>query len=206
MKLYRSCTFILKIFIVSLSFIAVGSTCEVTTQDPKKPKVEVTLYFVPEKLACRPDGYANGLARGSRCKEWKIDKFLAEAKKMDLEPLLSKIPPSQIKLDWLFSRISNYSKSCSKEDKNEYCLDADDRSSIVMIFHVHMNPEGSKISLFRLRSDKSNIPGEQTMQPYILQAGGRWLTHQRADVFLPSKYFNWCLKINNWNWSLDSKR
>jgi hypothetical protein len=207
MKPNLCCITIFAVFIILLFSVALAYTCEEKEGVGKKPEVTVTLYYVPEKFACRHTGYANGLAQGSPCKKWTIEEFLAKAERDDHMPVFSKVPPSEIKLERLFGRISNYSKSCSKEDLEEYCMNVDDRRSIVMIFTVHIdNPEGLQISLRRLPSARSKIPGQQkTKRPYTLQAGGRWLTHQRADVFLPSKFFSWCLAIGDWRWVLGSK-
>lgn len=158
---------------------------------PEKPKVTVTVFLVDELMACRPSGYANDDDRTghSRCDPLSFEDLDAW-EELGYEPILRGMPPEKVSLGRLIDAIDDYRKVCGP---NHPCLTASERKAIVLALELEGGDEVSpQIHLARVPPPDSKIPAYETGGR--LSPQGRWITHQRADVFLPAYNVRWVLR------------
>nr|VFK59023.1 MAG: hypothetical protein BECKTUN1418D_GA0071000_10944 [Candidatus Kentron sp. TUN] len=147
-----------------------------------KPEVKVTVYLTEETKAC-------GKGRGYDDKPCKKLEF----GNLDHlgEPIFSQIPPPLIDLKSLYERIADYHERCSIDYP---CIEADQRLSVVLVFEFGFeNPDGIKVLLIRKVPDDLKEYFDEHRSESILESGGRWINHQRADVFFPGYEVKWKL-------------
>lgn len=171
------------------------------------------MYLVKETTVC-PGGYRSYRDKddsGKRCGEpIKYDQ-LKELSYLGVS-LAKSVPPEKIPLDEISKRLSEYSRyDCPLEDP---CEDPNKRWSIVLAFEFQMkDPKGETVTLQRIVPEsiiedyfkefpqqKVNVKVEDT-----LDFGGRWLHHQRADLFLPGHKVEWRLTAGSYCWKFGTK-
>ena len=170
-----------------------------------RPDVVVSMYFVGEKVACPPDGYpdADEESTRSRCPTWTFSD-LADLSRQ-ATPVQQSIPPEQLQLGQaLLDSIEAFSDDCTIAVP---CADEPDRRySIVLAFEVNdlRDFRGQEIAIRRLLPDRSRLPKYSASGE--LSQRGRWINHQRADIFLPSYSVRWELQIGEWRWNLGTEQ
>ena len=169
-----------------------------------KPDVLVTVIFAKETEACAPNGYASNYDyqdMQKKCDPLYFDKL------SELGITIGhKLPPDEIPLKKLFRLVNWYSEKCTLDSP---CKDADERYSIILGFEFQMpSAKGIEVSLKRTIPGelKTFFIGDQKEGDYsakgILDEGGRWINHQRADLFLPGYGVEWELKAGEYSWKM----
>ena len=168
----------------------------------ERPDVLVSMYLVSETDACRPNGYSRpDDETPGRCQPLTFDD-LDTLVRQDPDALVQhRIPPEKLRLgEKLLDSIDAYTDDCPLHHP---CLDSNRRYAIILAFEVNaLGPVDCKI--------RRNPPTQSPIPPYSmtdkLSARGRWITHQRADVFLPAYRVRWLLEIGQWSWDLGTVR
>lgn len=167
-------------------------------EEETKPKVSIQIYIVPEKEACKPNGYPSyksGLS--SNCIQLNM-KDIEEWDDFEYTQVIRGIPPSEISLgNSLFNILDAYQGS-SKSNPSI-------RKSIVLIFDwgKHQNVF---VSLNRKIIGKSNIGIRERNWSRFLKNERRWIHHERADAFLPANNIKWTLKSGEFTWKFKTRR
>lgn len=173
------------------------------TQDPR-PNVVVSMYFVGEKLVCPPDGY-DGSGETSECPELTFEWLESMVSRGIAKPVQRNIPPAQIRLGKsLFDSVEAFSEDCTIEAP---CADQPDRRyAIILAFEVSdaRRSAGKRIEVERVPPRDSRF--EEYSASGRLSERGRWLNHQRADVFLPSYDVRWVLQLGDWTWNFGTQQ
>ena len=171
-----------------------------------RPNVFVSMYFVGERVACPPDGYDES-GRGTRtCRRQLTFDALEELTEQGIAtPVQQSIPPEQLRLGAsLLDSIEAFSDDCTIDTP---CTEQPERRySIVLAFEVDgvQDFDGHEIEIRRV------LPGTSQFNEYTssgnLSEQGRWINHQRADIFLPSYGVRWELQLDEWTWNLGTER
>lgn len=170
----------------------------------ERPEVLVSLYFASELDACRPNGYRDPNDETPQsCEILTFDDLERLVTQGLAEPVQQSIPPEQVSLgDDLLNSIDVYRNDCPLSDP---CMDSSRRYSVILTFEVDAeNLLDSEIEILRNPPPNSRVP------PYSkngeLSSQGRWINHQRADVFAPGYRVRWLLRIDEWTWDLGTVR
>lgn len=164
----------------------------------EKPLVVVTVIFAKETVVCAPNGYASNdenQDKNRQCNPLYYDK---------LEELgitvAHELPPEKIPLQDLFRLVDWYSERCTLELP---CKDPEERYAIVLAFEFQMQQtKGVEVSLRRKLPDDIDPGVGEYAASGILDEGGHWINHQRADLFLPGYGVEWILTAGEHSWSL----
>lgn len=170
----------------------------------EKPPVLVTVIFAKETVVCAPNGYASNYEyqdKKRQCNPLYYDK---------LEELgitvAHQLPPEKIPLNNLFRLVDWYSEKCTLELP---CKDPEERYAIVLAFEFQMQQaKGVRVSLNRRVPEdiKPHFGEDPGVGEYaasgILDEGGHWINHQRADLFLPGYGVEWILTAGEHSWAL----
>lgn len=169
-----------------------------------KPPVLVTVIFAKETVVCAPDGYASNYENQDKerqCNPLYYDKITELG-----ITVAHQLPPEKIPLKELFRLVDWYTEKCSLK---EPCKDPADRYAIVLGFEFQMaGTKGINVSLKRqVPTDIQSYFGEDpNVGGYtakgILDQGGHWINHQRADLFLPGYGVEWILTAGDYSWQL----
>ena len=200
-QLLRNSERILFVMVFGLLTLFVSGKCY---SQSEKPEVSVTIIFAKETEACAPNGYASNYdypSRQKKCNPLYFDKL----SELGIT-VAHQLPPDKIPLQKLFRLINWYSERCTLK---EPCKDADDRYSIILAFDFKMSDtKGIEVSLERRIPEelKQDFDGDPNHGEYlaggILDEGGHWINHQRADLFLPGYGVEWVLKAGEYSWKL----
>ena len=170
----------------------------------EKPEVLVSMYFASELDACRPDGYPERDDETPRsCAVLTFDDLDKMVSQGLAEAVQQSIPPEQLRLgDDLIDSIDSFVDDCPEDAP---CLDSSRRYAMILTFKVDLeSTSNDEISISRTH------PTDSRFNPYSiggkLSASGRWLNHQRADVFAPGYRVRWLLRIDEWTWDLGTAR
>ncbi len=188
-------TFIALVFLLALFSLFNAEECYAQTE---KPLVLVTVIFAKETIVCAPNGYANldeNQDNKRQCNPLYYDKLVELG-----ETVAHELPPEEIPLKELFQKIDWYSETCTLELP---CKDPEERYAIVLAFEFQMQQtKGVEVSLKR-KLPKNIDPGVgEYAASGILDEGGHWINHQRADLFLPGYGVEWILNAGEHSWSL----
>jgi len=174
----------------------------------EKPQVLVSVYLTEEKKACAPNGYPDKLrARENACEPLIYEKL--ESYEFG-KPIYTRVPPECLPLGELAERIKEATQDCPIE---KYCKDPEMRKAIVLVFYFPTeNPKGHELSL--IREIPSRLEKYFEMDPLkgkyvakgILDQGGHWINHQRADLFLPDYGVKWILKVDQHIYKIGTKK
>ena len=169
-----------------------------------KPTIVVSMYFVSEKVACPPNGYDESGGQTLACRQLTFEDLEQMTSQRIARRVQQSIPPEQLRL----GRSLMYSLEAFSEDCpiNTPCTDQPERRySIVLAFEVKgaQDFDGYEITIRRIPPSDSRFEGYS--RSGILSDRGRWINHQRADVFLPSNGVRWVLQLGEWNWNLGTE-
>ena len=165
----------------------------------ERPEVRVSLYFVGEAEACRPAGYPSGMETSVPCEPLTFQDLEAMVRRTEVTRVQHRIPPEQLRLgEELLDSIDAYREDCPLASP---CLQPNRRYAVILAFEVDVpDPVDFEIAIRR------KPPPGSRVKPYsatgALSARGRWINHQRADVFLPAYGVRWQLDIGSWSWDL----
>lgn len=158
----------------------------------------VTMLYVPETEACRPDGYQSySSTRPSNCIKLSIEDInnWIEDGRQKIE---FGIPPSEISLGQDFIELLDSYESFSKDD-------ASTRRSMVLVFDWQ-EPQNLSISLKRKNPNISNNGIIDMEWHGTLNNERRWIHHERADAYLPANNIKWTLTAGEQVWSFKTRR
>ena len=199
--LLRNSELILFVMVFGLLTLFVSGKCY---SQSGKPEVLVTIIFAKETEACAPNGYASNYeyqGRQKQCNPLYYDKL----NELGIT-VAHQLPPDKFPLKELFRLVNWYSERCTLK---EPCKDPDDRYAIILAFDFNMSDtKGIEVSLERripegLKQDFDADPNHgEYFAGGILDEGGHWINHQRADLFLPGYGVEWVLKANEYSWKL----
>lgn len=165
----------------------------------ERPEVLVSLYFVGEVEACRPAGYPSGMETSVRCEPLTFEDLEAMVRRPEVTRVQHGIPPEQLRLgEELLDSIDAYRDDCPL---TRPCSHPSRRYVVILAFEVDVSdPVDYEITIRR------EPPRGSRVEPYsatgALSGRGRWINHQRADVFLPAYGVRWRLDIGSWSWDL----
>ena len=178
-----------------------GATSVHSGEQVQRPNVRVSMYLADEQDACRPDGYESlGNETQDSCKELTLDDIDTLVRRdRAVVTVQHNIPPENLSLgNDLKRRLDAYTAQCSLLKP---CHIPSDRRAIILTFTVDVaQPEQYQISMRRIPPD--NFPHLEHSSSGALSEKGRWINHQRADIFLPSYGVRWLLEIGLWSWDL----
>jgi hypothetical protein len=199
--LLRNKKLVLSFILVGVFTLFVGGECY---SQNERPEVLVTVIFAKETEACAPGGYTSNYDyqnQKKKCTALYYDKL----SELGIT-VAHKLPPDEIPLKVLFRLVNWYSDKCTLK---EPCKEPDDRYSIILAFEFQMkDKKGMEVSLERRIPEylKSDFDGDPNHGKYtargILDEGGHWINHQRADLFLPGYGVEWVLKAGEYSWTL----
>jgi len=199
--LLRNPKFILFVTLFGLLTLFFGEECH---SQNEKPDVLVTVIFAKETEACAPNGYASNYDyqdKPKKCNPLYFDKL----SELGIT-VAHRLPPDKIPLKELFQLVNWYSDKCTLENP---CKEPDDRYSIILGFEFQMHKaKGIEVTLERkIPGDlKSHFKEDPNVGEYsaggILDEGGHWINHQRADLFLPGYGVEWVLKAGEYSWTM----
>ena len=179
-------------------------SAEESYSQTEKPPVLVTVIFAKETVVCAPDGYASNYENQDnrrQCNPLFYDKLTELG-----ITVAHQLPPEKIPLKELFRLVDWYTEKCPLK---EPCKDPADRYAIVLAFEFQMaGTKGINVSLKRqVPPDIQSYFGEDpNVGGYtakgILDQGGHWINHQRADLFLPGYGVEWILTAGDYSWQL----
>jgi hypothetical protein len=183
-----------------LAFFSLLSAAKCYSQT-EKPPVLVTVIFAEETIVCAPNGYTN-LDENQDNKRQCNPLYYDQLDKLEElgKTVADSVPPEEIALQELFQLINWYSERCTLKLP---CKDPKERYAIVLAFEFQMQQtKGVKVSL-RRKALEGNYPGVgEYAASGILDEGGHWINHQRADLFLPGYGVEWILTAGEHSWSL----
>ena len=166
----------------------------------EKPDVRVSLYFVREAEACRPDGYPDvGMETSVPCEPLTFGDLETMVRRNEVTRVQHGIPPEALRLgEELLDSVDAYREDCPLTSP---CLEPKRRYAVILEFEVDVpDPVDYRIAIHR-----KPPPGSRVL-PYsatgALSERGRWINHQRADVFLPGYGVRWELDVGSWSWDL----
>ncbi|MCY4507806.1 MAG: hypothetical protein OXG35_12735 [Acidobacteria bacterium] len=158
------------------------------------------MYFVAEAEACRPDGYPDpNQEMAVRCEPLTFQDLETMIRRNEGTRVQHGIPPEELRLgNALLDSIDAYREACPLASP---CLKSKQRYAVILAFEVDVpDPEGYEIAIRR------EPPRGSPVDPYsatgTLSGRGRWINHQRADVFLPAYGVRWRLNVGSWGWDL----
>ena len=161
--------------------------------------VDITLLVVPEKEACKPNGYASYMSgTSSKCQQVTIDD-VDLWKAYEFVHIERNVPPGKISLgDTLFKLLAAYRTTL------EYS--ASERKSIVTVFDWG-SPQTAEIKFTRKIFRGQDAPPfpDRTWEGK-LENERRWIHHQRADAFLPAYKVLWIIEKGEDKWILKTSR
>jgi hypothetical protein len=160
----------------------------------QSPSVTIKFFFVKETRACRPGGYPlyDEASEQRSCAKWTADEVQHWTSG---QHLVHQAPPGDVSLDELYDSIDAYQEKCSL---GAPCGDPARRRAVVLLF-VWDNLGDTSVSLRRF-GDGEHIAGGYWSG--TVEAGGRWVNHQRADYFFPGYGVHWVLKAGGHEWNL----
>jgi hypothetical protein len=164
----------------------------------EKPHVVVTVIFAKETIVCAPNGYASNDENQDnkrQCNPLYYDKL----DELGIT-VAHELPPTEIPLQELFQLVDMYSEKCTLELP---CKDPEERYAIVLAFKFQMQQTtGVEVSLKRKLPDEIDPGVGEYDASGILDEGGHWINHQRADLFLPGYGVEWILTAGEHSWAL----
>jgi hypothetical protein len=177
---------------VTISLFLKPPLCWSQANEPTIPKISLTIFLVPEKEACKPDGFkAYDGDKSTNCAPltmkdidgWREAGFFYET---------ITIPPDEISLtNRMFDFLYTYSREIPK-DKPE-------RRRAAVFFFEWETPQKSRVSLERQVDPKYiNIPAMEwsgSLNNEIF-----WIHQERADALFPAYNIKWILKAGNNTW------
>ena len=190
-------------FNVRLFCLVVGMSHSllIKAQEPNDPKVLVSMYVAEERLVC-PSGYGN---KERPCPKISYDQVREWEDMNQIHGIHNPVPPRAIPLLQIKAAIQSYAELCPR---TKPCDNADDRKSVLMVFHVDL-PSGTEVAIERKPDNMDVIPPYGPSQGTLGDCG-RWITHGRADAFLPSHGVRWHFNVTDpssnrmWNWTLQT--
>lgn len=192
-------------FIAAVSLVLIVAHCVSTNmtmaqERRTKPTVRVSMYYAAETDVCRPDGYSDSSNDAkSKCERLDFDRLEVMRRDGVAVSVQNQIPPEELRLGSdLLDSIDAFTDECSPTNP---CSNPSRRYSLILAFDVDIaSPETYAITIHR------TPPEESPFDPYSnagqLSPAGRWINHQRADVFLPSNRVRWQIEIGDWSWNL----
>ena len=165
---------------------------------PLDAVLTVTMLYVPEIEACKPDGYQSYSSNEpSNCIKLAIkdidDWIDRGCRKIDFT-----IPPSEISLGEEFLELLDSYENFSKDDPVR-------RRSIVLMFDWK-EPQNLSISLKRENLSETDKGVRNMLWRGSLSNERRWIHHERADSFLPANNIKWTLIAGENKWIFKTKR
>lgn len=191
-----SINWLLRCSILFYLIIIFSSLVFADNNDSDNPKISVTILVVPEKEACKPNGYQryeSGLP--SKCEKLLIKDIEKWQDRINFS--VKKIPPSKISLgSRLFGILDAY--------RTTWTDDPEKRKAVVLVFDWG---EAQNISL-ELERDVlfDNVPIKDLKWSGKLAGEQRWIHHERADAFLPAYGIKWTLNAGGYTWILKTER
>ena len=179
-------------------FLALSTIPVALSAQTERPDVLVSMYLVSETDACRPYGYQRpDDETPTRCTPLTFDELDTMVRQDTAALVQHKIPPEKLRLgEELLDSIDAFRDDCPLDSP---CSEPDRRYAIILAFEAAVSgPVDCRIH--RKPPTKSLIPAYSITGN--LSVRGRWITHQRADVFLPAYNVRWLLEIGEWNWNL----
>lgn len=184
---------------------AVAFTCFCITPWPlsaqiERPVMSVSMYFVSEAQACRPEGYPDPNTETlARCEPLTFQNLETMVRRNQAKRVERTIPPEELRLgDELLGSIDAYRRECPL---TRPCRNRTRRYALILAFDVDVeNPSDYEITIRRKPPTGSRV--ERYSARGTLSGRGRWVNHQRADVFLPSYGVRWRLDVGSWSWDL----
>jgi hypothetical protein len=169
-----------------------------------KPPVLVTVIFAKETVVCAPNGYASNYENQNQKRQCN-PLYYEKLEELGIT-VAHQLPPEKIPLKDLFRLVDWYSEKCTLELP---CKDPEERFAIVLAFEFQMQPtKGVAVSLKRRVPEdiKSHFGEDPDVGEYaaygVLDEGGHWINHQRADLFLPGYGVEWILTAGQHSWAL----
>jgi hypothetical protein len=171
-------------------------------------QVEVTIFIVPEKEACKTDGFPkySGDKKDKKeetkgCQPLKLDD-IAKWKKEGRSFITSKVAPSKRPV----SEISLGSRLMGILDIYPVTPPSDpkDRRAAVFVFSW-ANPQNTGVTLKReINSSTIKIPtGDWSDE---LKNQKHWIHQERADALHPANNIKWTLKAGKNEWSFKTTK
>lgn len=164
------------------------------------PAIDISLIVVPEKQACKPDGYA-AYASGERsdCSPLTIDEIENWKILSDYIYIERDIPPIELSLGNRLFRLLDAYRTASKKT-------SDDRKSIVIIFDWK-SPQTADVKFTRKLINRADeLPFPEMQWEGRLERERRWIHHERADAFLPAHKVVWILESGGHKWVIKTAR
>ena len=196
------------VLMLSSILVALLFTIDSADAQQDEDKVEVSVYLTEEKKACWPDGYPNKPRDRERACQRPIIYEKLDSYGFG-KPIYTSVPPECLPLGDLVEQIKQVTQECPIE---KYCTDPALRKAIVLVFHFQMdNLVGREVKFIR------NIPQDLEqhfeLDPYkgtliaegILDQGGHWINHQRADLFLPEYGVEWTLDVGGKEYEIGTR-
>ncbi len=178
------------VLLIPLFILTLGGQGFSKKAPPGHPKVEMTIFLVPEREACKPSGYRTLEDETTNCQPLALDD-IEKWKKLGVISQTIKIPPGEISLNNLiFGILDLYERDRKKTP--------DQRLAAVFLFKWE-TPQKSAVSLERIVGPKyANIPAGNWSG--LLNNETFWIHQERADALLPAYNINWILKVENNIW------
>jgi hypothetical protein len=181
-----------RFFLKNLAFGIVMSMILSISPVANAQELTISAYFMSEQDACGRQGY--GGVRS--CRRLSVPDITNRNSYV----LASKVPPGkEIKLGRLsrvlkryYERTCNFAVPCTAK--------LSDKKSLVLLFEW-ATPQNGEVKFERFSSENVREYGSS----HKLRNRSRWINHQRAEVFVPKKKFNWRLSLNGSSWNFVTK-
>lgn len=194
-----------------LSILIINTVSYSQDKESSQPHMKMTLMFLPEQVACNPDGYN----KNQDCKELTADDIDRWIRNTTYHSEEKGIPPGNIKLsnvliDLLGDYFDDYKGNRPSPDLGR---------SIIMIFELDNIPRPATLRLIRSTDpfekidfecvkgdERGNSEVEWDTCDYNLKTDSRWIQHNGAHYFLPLQNKVWMFFVDNepiWHISTD---
>ena len=166
----------------------------------EQPRVTMTIFFVPETVACRGSSYPGP------CEPWKYSQ-IEELRKGRIGKVIGRktnVLPGEVTLGAeILNRVSRYSQVTPAERSLK------DRRAILILFDwnrtLGTQNKPASVSLTR-ESPSDNVPPAKQVIRGSLRGYQTWIYHERADSFLPEYQVKWTLKVDKYDpWIIQTR-
>lgn len=165
----------------------------------EKPVIDISLIVVPERQACKPDGYAAYLSgKTSNCSALTVDE-VETWKILDYVFIERDLPPIELSLGNSLFRLLDGYRTASKSSPDE-------RKSIVIVFDWKSPQEADVKFTRKIINATDELPFPEMQWEGRLEMERRWIHHERADAFLPAHKVIWILEAGGHKWVIKTTR
>ena len=184
--------------------LLVCSAATTLRAEDEQPNIALSMYFVSEKVACSPHGYGEP-GQPYNCPDLTFTFLEKMVSQGVATPVQQSIPPERLRLGRsLFDSVDAFSDDCTISAP---CADEPERRyAIILAFEFSDAPRFSGQTIEITRNPPMDSPFEPYSRKGKLSERGRWINHQRADVFLPSHGVRWALRLGDWTWNLGTEQ